>query len=401
MTDDAVGRRPDDDEDLGLSLVQGDAMYRAQRAIGLIPAQGLGLGRRALLLALFTWLPTAIWALLVHRALPGVAGEPLLAHFGIQVRCLVAIPLLVLAEGVANAVTMRVVPYFVASGLVREREVPAFRDVVHGVAALRDSTRPWIVLLGVLAAWTYLAPIAADVHEVVWASETGEASPHAGFGAFWFLYVARPIYLALLLGWAWRVILLFLLLSRIARLDLALVPSHPDGASGLAFLEGLPAAFALVALAASTVVASRWAHDVVYHGVHVDTLRIPAVALLVVNVLLFTGPLLAFVPKLAPLKRAALLQYGALVGAQGRLVHRRWIEGDASVGDEPVLSAPEIGPVADANSLYEAVSRSRTILVGKRALLPIVVPTALPLLGVFAIEVPVKELLMKLLSTVA
>ena len=161
-----------------------------------------------------------------------------------------------------------------------------------------ESTRPWIVLLGILAAWTYLTPIAADVHEVVWASETGEASAHAGFGAFWFLYVARPVYFALLLSWVWRVLLLFVLLARIARLELALVPSHPDGASGLAFLEGLPAAFSLVALASSTVIASRWAHDVVYHGVHVDSLRLPAIALLVVNVLLFTGPLLAFVPKL-------------------------------------------------------------------------------------------------------
>ncbi len=66
-------------------------------------------------------------------------------------------------------------------------------------------------------------------------------------------------------------------LARIARVDLSLVPSHPDGASGLAFLEGLPSAFSLVAFASSTVVASRWAHDVVYHGVHVDSLRVPAV----------------------------------------------------------------------------------------------------------------------------
>ncbi len=401
MTNDAGRDDGADEETLTLSLVRGDALYRAQRAVGLIPAGSLGLGRRAVLLALITWAPTALWAVYAHRALPGVPGEPLLQHFGIHVRCLVAIPLLVIAEGMAHAVSTRIVPYFVASGLVRERDVPAFREVVRGVTALRDSTRPWVVLLAILAAWTFLAPLAADVHEIVWASESGEATARAGFGAFWFLYVTRPIYFALLLGWVWRVVLLFVLLARIARVDLSLVPSHPDGASGLAFLEGLPSAFSLVAFASSTVVASRWAHDVVYHGVHVDSLRVPALALLVVNVLLFTGPLLAFVPKLAPLKRAALLQYGALVGEQGRLVHRRWIDGDDTVGSEAVLSAPEIGPVADANALYEAVSRSRTMLVGKRALLAVAVPTALPLLAMFAIEVPVKDLLLKLVSTLA
>lgn len=400
MTDDATRPDGEDDGDLGLSLVRGDVLYRAQRAIGLIPERGLGLGRRALLLALVTWVPIAAWAFVAHRALPGVPGEPLLQHFGVHVRCLLAIPLLVLAEGVAHAVTVRLVPYFVASGVVRERDVPAFRDVVRGVAALRDSTRPWVVLVAILVAWTYLTPVATDVHEVVWASEGGEQTG-LGFGALWFLYVARPIYFALLLGWIWRIVLVFVLLHRISRLDLSLVPSHPDGAMGLAFLEGLPGGFSLVALASSTVIASRWAHDVLYHDVHVDSLRLPAVALLVLNVLLFTGPLLAFLPKLAPARRAALLQYGALVGGQGRLVHRRWVDGDEAVAERPILSAPEIGPVADANALYDAVARSRTILVGKRALLSVLVPAALPLVAVFAIEVPVKELLLKLLTTLA
>ena len=41
------------------------------------------------------------------------------------------------------------------------------------------------------------------------------------------------------------------------------------------------------------------------------------------------------------------------------------------------------------------------MLVGKRALLAVAVPTALPLLAMFAIEVPVKDLLLKLVSTLA
>lgn len=394
-------RPPDDTEDLQLSLVRGDALFRAQRSIGLIPPEGLGLGRRAVLLALLTWAPIAIWAFLAGRALPGAAGEPLLSHFGIHVRCLVAIPLLVLAEGMAHAITMRLVPYFVISGLVRERDLEAFREVVHGIGRLRDSTRPWVMILAMLIGWMYLTPLTLDAHEVIWAGDSTATGPPVGFGALWFIYVVRPIYFALLLGWAWRLVLLFLLLHRISRLDLALVPSHPDKASGLAFLESFPSAFSLVAFASSAVVSSRWAHDVVYHDVHVDSLRMIAIAFLVVNVLLFTGPLLAFLPRLHLVKRRALLEYGALVGRQGRLVGRRWIDGDASVASDDLLSAPEIGPVADAIALYEAVAASRTLLIGKRALLAVVVPTALPLLAVFAIEVPIKDMLLTLLRTIA
>jgi hypothetical protein len=385
-------------DDLRVSLVRGDALFRLQQRMGLIPAGGLGIGRRALLLVVLTWLPVVAWAALTGRALPGAVDEPLLQHFGVHVRCLVAIPLLILAEGVAHAVTMRLIPQFVHSGLVADKDRSEFRAVILRVVRLRDSSRPWILIAGLVIGWTFLRPMTLDAHEVIWAAEA--QSPRLGFGGWWFLSVARPIYLALLLGWLWRLALLFLLLRGIAKLDLSLVPTHPDRAGGLAFLEGLPAAFSLAILASSAVLASRWAHDVVYHSVHVKTLRLPAIAFLVLVLLAFLSPLIAFVPKLARAKREALLEYGALVGRHGRLVRRRWIRGERIENDE-VLSAPELGPVADTVSLYDAVAGMRAAPTGKRALLSVVLPAALPLLAVFAIEVPIRELLLKLLTTLA
>jgi hypothetical protein len=117
-------------DELALSLVRGDALLRLQRRIGLVPADGLGVGRRAFALALVSWLPLAGWALLAG---PGGAGEPLLRHFGVQVRCLVAIPLFVLAEGVAHGITTRLLPHFVRSGLVAEGERQRFREILLGV----------------------------------------------------------------------------------------------------------------------------------------------------------------------------------------------------------------------------------------------------------------------------
>jgi hypothetical protein len=300
---------------------------------------------------------------------------------------------------VAHGVTMRLIPYFVRSRLVRETDRERFRNIVLGVARLRDSTLPWILIAGTVIAWAFLAPVVLDAHEVVWATEEGVA-PKLGFGGWWFIYVTRPVYIALLLAWGWRLGLLFVLLRRIAKIDLAIVPTHPDGAGGLGFLEGVPMAFSLVIFACSSVIASRWAHDVVYHGVHVDTLRFPAIGFVVTALVLFLAPLLVFAPVLGPAKRRALLDYGSLVGEHGRLVARRWIAHEP-VGDVDLLSAPEIGPVADTISLYAAVAGMRPIPIGRRALMSIALPAALPLVVVFAIEVPIKELLVKLLSTLA
>jgi hypothetical protein len=126
----------------------------------------------------------------------------------------------------------------------------------------------------------------------------------------------------------------------------------------------------------------------------------PMIAFGVVALVLFLAPLVAWRGALVAAKKRAELEYGALVGEHGRLVRRRWILREP-LADDALLGAQEIGPVADTLPLYEAVRRMRTIPLGRRSLLAILVPAALPLLAVLAIEVPVKDLLLGLLKTLA
>jgi hypothetical protein len=120
----------------------------------------------------------------------------------------------------------------------------------------------------------------------------------------------------------------------------------------------MPKAFSLLAFAASAVVASRLAHDVMYHGVTLMSLKVVLTGFVVLVVAICVAPLLALAGPLAAAKRRALLEYGALVGKHGRLVRQRWILGEAPA-DDALLQAPEIGPVADTMVLYEAVARMR------------------------------------------
>ena len=381
-----------------ISLVQDDPLFRLQRRIGLIPEQGLGLFRRAIVFALLAWLPIAVWAVVKGRAMPGAVDEPLLQHFGIHIRFLVALPLLILGEGMVHRMTTQLIPYFLTSGLVRAEQRDVFREIGRGIVRLRNSIRPWVIIIALIIAWTAFGPSPASDHELVWAAEGPSASLHLGFGGWWLAYVARPLFVALLAAWLWRLVLAFLLLKRLARLDLALVPTHPDHAGGLGFLEKFPTAFSLFAFAVSAVVASRLAHEVVYHGVHVLSLKALVVVFLVLVTVLCLAPLLVFLPKMAAAKRRAILQYGALIGEHGRLVHRRWIQREP-VAESPMLDAPELGPVADTLSLYEAVAKMRTAPIGKAALFAVALPAAIPMLALFAIEVPIKDLLLKILAS--
>lgn len=121
--------------------------------------------------------------------------------------------------------------------------------------------------------------------------------------------------------------------------------------------------------------------------------------LLVTLAILVLGPPLAFS---GPLRRArwqAQLDYGAVVGEHGRRVRRKWILREPVEDREELLSAPELGSVADAGALYEAVERMRTIPIGTQALAGALVPAVVPLIAVAAIRIPIKDMLLTILKT--
>lgn len=381
----------------GFSLVRDDLLIRLQRRIGLVPAEGLGLVRRALFWSLVAWGPIALWAWFMGRAIGVEVGEPLLAHFGVHVRFLVAVPLLILAEGFAEPVLAKVVPQFVRSGLVPEASQASFRQLLVDTARLRDATLPWIVVLGLALALSTMSSLGERAHELEWALEGAGATREVGFGGWWLMLVGRPIYLVLLLGWLWRAALLALLFARIAGLGLSIVPTHPDRAGGLAFVEKLPAMFAPVAFAIGAVLASRWAHDVIYHGASPLEQRIEMAVFVAVAVVVFAAPALALSGCLRRAKKQALLDYGTLVGNHGRLVRERWIEGKP-LADDALISAPELGPVADTQAAYDAVKRMRTVPLGKASIVPLALAAGAPMLALLAIELPVKTVLLGLLK---
>ena len=388
-------------DELTFSLVRHDPWFRLQRAVGLIPAHGLGIVRRCLVFALVTWLPIAIWALYWKRAFPGEVAEPLLQHFGVHVRCLVAIPLLVIAEIAGDLVSRQFVPYFVSSGLIQDDMKSQFVHILRSAERLRDGWYAWVSMLGIMLLMVLIGDKeAVHLHELIWADEGGPKNLHVGFGGWWYLFVMRPVFIWLLLAWLWRLVVCIVLLWRISRLSLHLVPTHPDRAGGLGFLEDIPLIFSPVIFASSAVLASRWGHDVYYHDVDVYSFAIPLGVYVVAMVMLFLGPLILFMPILHRFKLRSLLEYGALVGQHGRLVRRRWISREP-VPEAPLLQAAELGPVIDTVSMYDVIAQIRPAPIGKQALLAVVLPAVLPMLPVLAIQIPLKDVLFDLLKMLA
>jgi hypothetical protein len=392
--------RQDESDDVGqaaaidFSLIAGDPLHRAQRLVGLIPARGLGTGRRIAVAVGVTWLPLALWAVWNHLFLPGVAEEPLLRHFGIHARFLVALPLFLASEGLVDRTLRHVLPQFLSSGLIDAALLPDFRRILLAARRLRDSR----LALGVMVAFVAAASVTGwerveHDHELVWA----QSMVGREFAAVWFAWVARPIFLLALTAWLWRVVVVTRLFQQIAALDLRLAPTHPDRTAGLAFVERLPAAFAPFFFGIAIVIAARWAHDALYHGLRVEDLGFSAGLLVALSVLIGLVPLVVFVGRLLAVKRRSLVAVGALLADYGRLFERRWMRHE-TVDDGGLLGAPEIGPVADTVALYEAISRMRVVPVSRASLIPLALAAAVPLVPVFATQMPLKAAVVKLLA---
>jgi hypothetical protein len=325
-------------------------------------------------------------------------GEPLFKHFGIHVRCLVAIPLFILCESMASDVIHGIIGQFRKSGIIGDNQKAAFVSTLNSMARLRDNSWPWICVVGFTLAWIFSVPH-ANVHEMSWAT-TGT---DFGFGGLWFLYIAKPIFIVLLLGWVWRIVLVVLLFYRISKLDLSLTPSHPDQCGGLGFLKKLPMASFFFTLAVSSILASRWMHDMLYHDQTLAALKLPFGVFVVVWVFVALSPSLMFVPRLLAMKREAMRTYGALISQHGRLVHQRWILGqtinsESAAGD--ILDAPELGPVVDISAIYDAVKNVKPVPIDKGTLMLVLIPICLPMIFVITREIPLKDLLLNLIKTV-
>jgi hypothetical protein len=373
-------------------LIRGGPFDRLLRRLGIVAGPGRRVALRAALVVAVTWVPLAVYALLERRMMEGDAVEPLLRHFAIHARFLLALPILLAAEPFAESVVARVLGRFRSSGLVGGIDPQAFAAALRPAEKMRDSP---LQLIGVAIAGSavvrYLAGMDAIHDELSWS-----AQPGPGFGGWWYLLVSLPVYSAVVWLWLWRLLVTAVLMRSLARLPMRFVPTHPDRNGGAGFVAAVPGAFAPFVLALACVLAARLGHLYAYHELDLKTIAVFMGTFLAIVVPLCLSPALAWAPALSAVKRRARESYRDLVGAAGRAVDDRWVRRKA--GESDMLEPAGVGVVADANALFEAVERIRPFPVQKGTVVLLVLAGLVPFLPVLSQEIPIAELLKRLLG---
>src|SRR5262245_21234857 len=146
-----------------LFLFRGGPFYAVQRAVGFVGPRGEMLARRAPFFVLAAWLPPVVLSTLQGLAIGPSPAESMLLCLSVHARYLVALPVLLLAENMADARFVTVAQHFVGSGVVRPADLERFSAAALDAKRLRDSRTVEAVLFG-LAVAVAIAAVFADLH---------------------------------------------------------------------------------------------------------------------------------------------------------------------------------------------------------------------------------------------
>ena len=350
------------------------------------------LQRRVITVSLIAWLPLL---LLVFIGSPAV-DRGLFSFFHdieVHVRFLLALPILLAAEVIVHTRTRPIVGRFLERRMVLPEDVPRFHKSVRSAIGLRNSIRLEIGLLlfvYTFGPWLTLRRIEPTLS--TWYATPGGALNLSPAG-FWYVFISVPIVQFLLLRWYLRLLIWFRFLWQVSRLELHLVPTHPDRAAGLAFLGRSAYAFSPILFAEGVLLAGLLSSEVLHRGRSLLSFKWEIGGTLTVLVFIILAPLLMFTPQMARAKRKGLADYGQL--AQGYVddFEGKWVLGRPT--SEPILGSSDIQSLADLGNSYAIVREMGLVPFGLQDIGRLAAATAAPLLPLLLTIFSPEELVMR------
>ena len=365
-------------------------MHRLLVRLGIAGDERQRVVLRAVVIAVITWVPLLILSLIDRQAYGRQTAVPFLRDYAVNVRLLLAVPILILAESGVDKRWRILVLQFLRSGLVTEQDLPAFEAIIQKTVDMRDRILPEILMF--VAAYlplliTRTEFLMSDVS--TWHNTSpGEIS----MAGWWFNLICTPFVRFLFFRWIWRMIVWTLLLWRITRLNLYLVPTHTDLAAGLGFLSEGQKAFSPIVFAGGAIIASQVLNAIAYQGETLSSMKFPMIGYGVLAILFLIAPLLVVTPLLIRTKRKALREYGALVTQHDQEFDRKWIRQDKAP-EEMLLGNPDASSLADLGASFTVVREMGVVPIDKPTLITLAIAAALPMLPVIFIATPTNELI--------
>jgi hypothetical protein len=373
-------------------IARGGPFHDLQQRLGLLHERALNAGRRAAILVGLAWGVPLLLSAFSADAIGPAVSRPFLLDLGAWARFFVAIAIFVLMERLVEERLRAHLRQFVRAPLLAPAAMPAAAEAVVRALGRRDARLAELVC--VVAAYAITlggveAVLNADSSS--WLASIGPEGARLTVAGWWCALVSSPLFWFLLLRWLWRHAVWGLLLRDLARLELRLVATHPDGAGGLAFIGQYPNAFTAFVFALSCVLGAAIAQHLLRDGLSTATYGQLMAAWLVVVMILFGAPLLAFTKPLKRLKESTVLSASAVATRRERALERELLGANMAAADD--ADATATAEVPDASKLYATARKLSTFLISRAAIVPVAAAALLPLVAAGATQLPFRELL--------
>lgn len=344
---------------------------------------GIHFCRVAIAVVLAGWLP--ILVLTGTGALAGAGGvfTSFLRDVKLHANFLVAAPVLVVAYVLTARQLSEVVERFARDGIVPQGQRKRFRDILSSAQHLLSNIGVGLAIIALAYSLSLAAVLPYRGTLSGWHLSAGGQLSMAGW---WHLLISLPLFTGLVLGWLWRLLVWAWLLSRIARIDLSLMPAHPDRAAGLGFVGYSLRALAPVGFAIGIVGAGVVA-DGVLRGVSSLTSSLVLAAVMTgFSLAVCALPLVAFMPKLLGQWWHGVFAYDALAFRFARPFDRRWISGAKS--DRGILETPDFSALTDLSQAVANVHAIRPVPIDGRSAALFAAATLVPFVPAFLLKLP-------------
>jgi len=384
-------------ESQDFSLVLGGPLFQLLRRAHLSDDTLMLMRRRIIIISLIAWLPLFVLSALEGKMLGGSVAVPFLLDLEVHVRFLLAIPLLIVAELVVHQRMRPLVKQFLERNLIPESAMTRFDAAIASAFRLRNSVLAEVLLIalvygvGVLIIWRQFLALGT----VTWFATPSVEGSRLSLAGIWYCYVSVPIFQFLLIRWYFRLFIWARFLWHVSRIELSLVPTHPDRVGGLGFLSKTVYAFAPLAVAHGALLAGMLANRIFYLGAKLPEFKGEIAVMVIFLLCVVFGPFLVFAPQLAQAKRTGLREYGTLAERYVREFDAKWLRGGAPA-DEPFVGSGDIQSLADLGNSFEVVQTMRVVPVTKEAFIQLVAATVAPVVPLALTMMPLEELLKKL-----
>jgi len=381
------------------SLVLGGPLYQLLHRAHLSDDALHMLVRRVLVLSLLAWLPLVLLTALEGSLVGKSVAVPFLLDLESHIRFLVVVPLLVVAELMVHQRLLPVARSFLERELIPPAAMQRFDSALRSAFRLRNSVLAELLLLaavylvGVLIIWRRYTSI--DVGS--WYLTPAAQGTKLSIAGTWYVWVSLPIFQFLLLRWYFRLFIWLRFLWQVSRIQLILVPTHPDQLGGLGFLTNTVYAFTMLLVAHGAMVAAQIAGRIFFLGEKLPEFTTEIVVMVIFLLCVVFSPLLVFVPQLAQAKRRGLLAYGVLAERYVREFDVKWLH-NAAPGREPLLGSSDIQSLADLANSFAVVRAMRPVPVTKEAIIQLAAAVLVPIAPLLLTIMPMEALLKKLLG---